>query len=402
MNIMDKQRVKFPEVLFFQEGPGVRNTQYTNEGVKLLNVANLVDGSIDLSTSDRYISTNEAFGKYKHFLCDEGDFIVASSGIKVEYIDKKMGFVTKEMLPLCMNTSTIRFKPLDKNILNIRYFMYFLKSNDFKQQLSRHITGSAQLNYGPSHLKIMTMPLVSIEKQVAIVNKLDKTVKLLQIRNKQLQKFDNLIKARFVEMFGDCKTNPKAWNTVELGNIASVGSSKRVFVDQLKNEGVPFYRGTEVGALAEGKRIIPELFITPEHYAELIDFSGKPSVGDLLMPSICPDGRIWVVNTEEPFYFKDGRVLWVHSICKDYDPVFLLYTLKDRIMTDYNSIASGTTFAELKIFTLRQCHIFNVPINLQREFVAFIHQIDKSKVAVQKSLEQTQMLFDSLMQQYFG
>ena len=83
MNIMDKQRVKFPEVLFFQEGPGVRNTQYTNEGVKLLNVANLVDGSIDLSTSDRYISTNEAFGKYKHFLCDEGDFIVASSGINV-------------------------------------------------------------------------------------------------------------------------------------------------------------------------------------------------------------------------------------------------------------------------------------------------------------------------------
>ncbi|MBR1493684.1 MAG: restriction endonuclease subunit S, partial [Acidaminococcaceae bacterium] len=196
---MDNQRVKFPEVLFFQEGPGVRNTQYTNEGVKLLNVANLVDGSIDLSTSDRYISTSEAFGKYKHFLCDEGDFIVASSGIKVEYIDKKMGFVTKEMLPLCMNTSTIRFKALDKNILNIRYFMYFLKSNDFKQQLARHITGSAQLNYGPSHLKIMTMPLVSIEEQVAIVNKLDITADLLQIRNKQLQKFDDLIKARFVE-----------------------------------------------------------------------------------------------------------------------------------------------------------------------------------------------------------
>ena len=75
---MKKIWVKIPEVLFFQEGPGVRNTQYTNEGVKLLNVANLVDGKVDLSTSDRYISEDEAYGKYSHFLCDDGDFIVES------------------------------------------------------------------------------------------------------------------------------------------------------------------------------------------------------------------------------------------------------------------------------------------------------------------------------------
>ena len=100
------------DYLFFQEGPGVRNNQYTSEGVKLLNVSNLVDGKIDLSNSNRYISTNEANGKYKHFLCDDGDLIIASSGIKVDYFDKKIGFIKKEMLPLCMNTSTIRFKTL--------------------------------------------------------------------------------------------------------------------------------------------------------------------------------------------------------------------------------------------------------------------------------------------------
>ena len=120
---MEKTWVNVPDVLFFQEGPGVRNTQYTSDGVKLLNVANLIDGNIDLSKSDRYISEEEAYGKYKHFLCDEGDFIVASSGIKVEYIDKKMGFVENTMLPLCMNTSTIRFKSLDQEKLRIRYFM---------------------------------------------------------------------------------------------------------------------------------------------------------------------------------------------------------------------------------------------------------------------------------------
>ena len=203
-------------------------------------------------------------------------------------------------------------------------------------------------------------------------------------------------------MFGDCKLNPKGWDTVALGDISNVGSSKRVFVEDLKDIGIPFYRGTEVGALAEGKEIAPELFIAPEHYNELIAATGKPEIGDLLMPSICPDGRIWVVDTEEPFYFKDGRVLWVHSISSAFDPVFLLFTLKDRIMADYSSIASGTTFAELKLFALKQCQIFNVPMEVQKQFVGFIRQVDKSKAVVQKALDEAQLLFDSLMQQYFG
>mgnify|MGYP005802010139 CR=1 FL=1 len=190
------KQVLFSEVVWFQEGPGVRNTQYTDSGVKLLNVANLVDGRVDLSNTDRYISEEEAYGKYRHFLVDNGDFIIASSGIKVEYFDKKMGFVSEAQLPLCMNTSTIRFKVLDKNILNIRYFMYFLKTDQFKQQLSREITGSAQLNFGPSHLKKMHLPLINLTKQHQIVATLDKVTELISKRRQQLDKLDELVKAR--------------------------------------------------------------------------------------------------------------------------------------------------------------------------------------------------------------
>lgn len=137
---MKNKRVFLTDVVWFQEGPGIRNTQYTDSGVKLLNVANLVDGKVNLATSSRYISEEEAYGKYKHFLVDQGDFIIASSGIKVDYFDKKMGFVDGTQLPLCMNTSTIRFKALDSKVLNIRYFMYYLKSFAFKKQLARQIT----------------------------------------------------------------------------------------------------------------------------------------------------------------------------------------------------------------------------------------------------------------------
>src|SRR5690625_428902 len=121
--------VDLPDIVSFQEGPGVRKSQYTQDGVKLLNVANLQKGKVDLSTSERYISKEEAYGRYEHFLVDEGDLIIASSGIQISYFEEKMGFITKKHLPLCMNTSTIRFKTLNENILNIRYYIYFYKIN---------------------------------------------------------------------------------------------------------------------------------------------------------------------------------------------------------------------------------------------------------------------------------
>ena len=185
--------------VWYQEGPGVRKNQYTSSGVKLLNVSNLVEGKIDLSTSNRYISEDEANGRYNHFLVDEGDLIIASSGIQVSYFEKKMGIAEKQHLPLCMNTSTIRFKVLDQNIMDIRYFMYFLKSNLFKNQIRRLITGSAQLNFGPSHLKKIKIQVPELKKQQEIVRKLDKVKKIIDIRRNQIIELNELIKSQFVE-----------------------------------------------------------------------------------------------------------------------------------------------------------------------------------------------------------
>ena len=296
------------------------------------------------------------------------------------------------------NQACAAFLP-NENVLPT-YLYYFLLSK--RDQFVKDGVGGAQPNISAGYLKNVQFDLVPVRQQEVIVERLDKIENLIALRKQQLQKLDELVKARFVELFGDCLSNPKGWKTKCLEDIAEVGSSKRVFVEELREDGIPFFRGTEVGALAEGKQITPELFITEQHYAELCKATGTPRIGDLLMPSICPDGRIWLVNTDKPFYFKDGRVLWVHAIDTSYNPVFLLYTLKDRIMTDYSSIASGTTFAELKIFALKKCQVFDVPITLQNEFAAFVKQTDKSKVVVQKALDEAQLLFDSLMQQYFG
>lgn len=278
-------------------------------------------------------------------------------------------------------------------------YLYYVVSY---MNLSKYYSGATIPHIYFKDYKNEEFNLDCLDKQRQIVMTLGKGQSIIDKRKKQLEKLDELVKSRFIEMFGDCLTNPKGWKTKCLEDIADVGSSKRVFVEELREDGIPFFRGTEVGALAEGKSVSPELFITEEHYAALCSATGAPQIGDLLMPSICPDGRIWVVNTDKPFYFKDGRVLWVHSIDISFNPVFLLYTLKDRIMTDYNSIASGTTFAELKIFALKKCRVFDAPLDLQNEFAAFVEQVDKSKFEIKQSLEKLELLKKALMQKYFG
>ena len=195
------------------------------------------------------------------------------------------------------------------------------------------------------------------------------TIRAIDLRRnelkKLLEKLDELVKSRFVEMFGDQKTNSSELPTVKLGDTAFVGSSKRVFKDELVEEGIPFYRGTEVGALAFGNSINPELFITQQHYEELVGHTGKPEIGDLLMPSICPDGQIWLVDTDAPFYFKDGRVLWVRPDRSVFDSTYLQYAMRNRFIADFESFASGTTFAELKIFILKNLVVALPPLALQ-------------------------------------
>lgn len=346
--------------------------------------ANIIDGS-----------------KYKDYILQDGDILM--SHINSEKHLGKVALYRKqgnEQIIHGMNLLMLRANP---SVLFPPYATYFFETPAFLMQIQKITKKSVnQASFTVTALKEIEIPLPPLGEQRRIAAVLDKVSGLIAKRREQLDKLDELVKARFVEMFGDCKTNPKGWKTCYLEDIAEVGSSKRVFVEELKDEGIPFYRGTEVGALAEGMVITPELFITEEHYKDLCEMTGKPQKGDLLMPSICPDGRIWLVDTDDPFYFKDGRVLWVHGISDKFDPVFLLYTLKDRIMTDYSSIASGTTFAELKIFALKMCQVFNAPIELQKKFSVFVLNINTSKLTIQQSLDKLEVLKKALMQQYFG
>lgn len=381
---MEKIWINIPDVLFFQEGPGVRNTQYTTEGVKLLNVANLVDGKVDLSKSDRYISEDEAYGKYKHFLCDAGDFVIASSGIKVEYIDKKMGFVDESMLPLCMNTSTIRFKVLDDNKLRIRYFMYYLKSQHFKDQLFKQITGSAQLNYGPSHLKKMIMPLISLSKQDEIIACMDKVQSVIEMRRQELVKLDDLIKARFVEMFGD-ENNSKNWDVVNVEEVADVQVGVVIKPSQYytdKSEGVRTFRSLNIGA--GFIKDIDWVYFTKEGHQKNSKSILKKD--DLLIVRSGAPGTACVV-TEEYAGCNAVDIIIAHPDCKKVNPYYLCtFTNMPHGKKQIDEGIGGAAQQHFNVGKYNKLQLMLPPKALQDEFVGFVKQVNKSKVVVSNTL----------------
>lgn len=287
---------------------------------------------------------------------------------------------------------------------NPEYLAWYFQSPKFKQLMVSEVTGigGSLTRAQPKRVANYPVPNIEREKQDEIVKRLNLLHDSIQKRKEEIQLFDELIKARFVEMFGDPGTPGQRYPTDKLGNVAFVKSSHRVFTTEFVEKGIPFFRGTEIGILAEGGIPKDPFYITEKKYKELASDESKPLVGDLLMPSICNKGQVWMVDTEKPFYYKDGRVLCISPNRDIFDSKYLQFYLKLRTEIEYPKLGSGSTFAEFKIFQLKELEVDLPPKYMQERFKNFIMQVDKSKAVIQKSIDQTQMLFDSLMQEYFS
>ena len=288
----------------------------------------------------------------------------------------------------------------DRSKVSLEFIYWLLKGK--KVELNSKGTGSTFKAISRKVLEETTVPAIDFYKQHKYAESLEKIYNVIQKRKEEISALDDLIKARFVEMFGDVTTGNYKYKTCKLGDVANIGSSHRVFTTEFVEKGIPFYRGTEIGELANGIKPTDPYYIAEEHYNRLINGGNKPQIGDLLMPSICNKGQVWMVDTEEPFYYKDGRVLCVSADRQIFNTKYLEYFMRVKTLVEYPKLGSGSTFAEFKIFLLKDIDVLIPPIELQNQFAGFVRVVDKSKVAVQKALDETQLLFDSLMQEYFG
>ena len=287
----------------------------------------------------------------------------------------------------------------DKVEINKRYFVYAVQFKLKEMEAKTH--GATMKHIVKKDFDSTLIPYPSLKEQSRIAETIDSIAKTINMRQKELQKLDDLVKARFVELFGDPLIESGRYPKVPLGGLTEVGSSKRIFEKEYVSEGVPFYRTKEIVELSKGNRITTELFITKERYDEIRSEYGVPQKGDLLISAVGTIGVIWIVDGKNDFYYKDGNLLRV-SATERFVPEYLKHLLEALIGAYKSEMSSGTAYAALTISALKEMMVYDVPYAKQKQFAAFVTQIDKSKAVIQKALDEAQLLFDSLMQQYFG
>ena len=236
--------------------------------------------------------------------------------------------------------------------------------------------------------------------QLSIVSELDKLNELIRIKKEQLKDYDTLAQSIFYEMFGDPVVNDKKWEVMSLGDICEITSSKRVFANEYVDMGVPFYRSKEVIEKSKQLPISVELYISESHYDKIKSSFGVPQIGDILVTAVGTIGRIWVVDTNEPFYFKDGNLVWLRNI-KGAHCEYFRYSLF-YLIDEYKKVnANGAAYNALTIAKLKLMLCPLPPLSLQQSFAHKIEQIERQKAAVQRTIKDLETLLAVRMQYWF-
>ena len=277
------------------------------------------------------------------------------------------------------------------------YIFYLLKSKN--AELNRQGTGSTFKAIGKNVLEEIAVPIVSLETQLYIKNLMNITEKILAKRKRELKYFDDIIKARFVELFGDPVTNPKNWEKRNLSDLAEIKIGP--FGSLLHKE--DYITGGHAlvnpSHIINGKIVIDNnLTITDDKYNDLSAYQLR--IGDVVMGRRGEMGRCAVVGQQGLLCGTGSLLIRSYGeLSADYLQKIISFPSFKRTI---ENMSVGQTMPNLNVPIVSAFQIIKPPKSVQEDYYSFVTQIDKSKVAVQKSLEKTQLLFDSLMQQYFG
>lgn len=328
----------------------------------------------------------------KEYVCDNDSVVVVRYG--------NIGFIGygKEGI-LANNLFALKVK--ENVAIKNKYLYYFLNSNHINQSLITKANTSTMPALTHKMIKDLEIRLHSLNEQEKIISTLDKVSNIIEVRKKQLGELDELVKSQFVEMFGSVELNDKKFEEKEISSIADISSSKRIYANEYRENGVPFYRSKEIIELGHNKKPSIELFISTKRYEEIKEKYGIPNRGDILITAVGTIGETWIVDTDEPFYYKDGNVLQIR-LNTNISQIYFKYVLDILINIFKSKNVSGSAYSALTIEKFKKMKIILPPIELQNQFADIVKQIDKQKFELQKSLEEIKKLQESLMNKYFG
>ena len=270
-------------------------------------------------------------------------------------------------------------------------------------ELNSKGTGSTFKAINKKTLSETEIPLPPIDEQRKIAAILDKVSDLIAKRQQQLDKLDEMIKARFMEIFGDSETNTKNWRVLPMSKICSVGSSKRIYQSEQSSSGVPFWRISDLTSLITTGTVTPELYIPEERYKELKTQGQVPAPGDILITSRGTLGQCYIVKVNDRFYFQDGMISWLSGYMDGVTPLYISYLFTMLgFRKQIDSMQAGSTVAYLSITMIKKLKVMLPDIESQQQFASFVSKTEKTKTTISRSLEKLETLKKALMQEYFG
>ena len=286
----------------------------------------------------------------------------------------------------------------DKEEVNKQYFVFAVKYNLKEMGTKAH--GATMKHIVKKDFDNTLVPFPTIEKQDVIAEILSKAAYIVDARKQELQKLDDLVRARFVELFGD-ENNSKNWSIVHIEDVADVQVGVVIKPSQYytdESNGIKAFRSLNVGAgfIKDSDWV----YFTAEGHQK--NSKSILRENDLLIVRSGAPGTACVV-TEDYVGCNAIDIIIAHPDCEKVNPYYLCTFT--NMPHGKKQIVEGTGGAAQQHFNVgkyNKLQLMLPPKELQDKFVEFINQIAKSKAAVQKALDQAQLLFDSLMQEYFG
>ncbi|WP_448922059.1 restriction endonuclease subunit S [Holdemanella biformis] len=291
------------------------------------------------------------------------------------------------------NVAIMRTIP-NTNILEKKYLYFYLKSPVFQGFLLNVGSRAAQAGFNKNDLQDLFIPNITRNEQVEIVGILERVETVIESRQKELQKLDDLIKARFVEMFENDN-----YPIEKLGEICEKITDGTHKTPTYLEEGITFISAKNI---VNGELDFTDIkYISEEAYQE-IQKRCQTSLYDILLSKSGSLGYPVIVKTKEKLGLFESLAVLKYDREKIL-PEFLCEQLKtNRIQRQFYTGTKGVAIKHLHLGVIANTGVIVPPLDSQKTFADFVQQVDKSREAVKKSLEKTKQLYDSLMQEYFG
>lgn len=365
--------------------------QFEDSGINFVKIESISEDGTFLKEKFSHIS-NECNVQMRRSQLQENDILFSIAGA----IGRSV-IVTKEILPANTNQALAIIR-VPKGKIDYNYLLYALSSSAINQQATQHQQGVAQLNISLKNVSDFLLPIYTEAMQKRIVQNLKKIDKLVFLRKQQLAKLDELVKARFVEMFGDPVNNPMNYPKSQLGKVCDVRDGTHDSPEYY-DVGYPLVTSKNVTG---GKIDLSECnLISEDDYKKICERS-KVDRGDIIMPMIGTVGKPVIVNAEPMFAIKNVALIKFTPdslVTNIYIETLLESDYFDRAVLD--KIRGGTQ-KFIALGDIRKLEIILPDLKHQQCFSAFVERVDKQKQTVQQSLEKLELMKKALMQEYFG